>query len=73
MISMFLTFCAAIFRSLLYEACGRMLNPVYGSVVLLWSGNCAAGRHGQAVPPLRSCDIGHVATSPGSQLTGSTG
>jgi hypothetical protein len=30
---------AAIFRSLLYEACGRMLNPVYGSVGLLWSGN----------------------------------
>ncbi|KAF8780018.1 hypothetical protein HU200_001981 [Digitaria exilis] len=29
----------AIFRSLLYEACGRMLNPVYGSVGLLWSGN----------------------------------
>jgi len=29
----------AIFRSLLYEACGRMVNPVYGSVGLLWSGN----------------------------------
>ncbi|XP_078174914.1 LOB domain-containing protein 42-like [Carex rostrata] len=29
----------AIFRSLLYEACGRILNPVYGSVGLLWSGN----------------------------------
>uniref|UniRef100_A0A0A9D2P1 LOB domain-containing protein n=1 Tax=Arundo donax TaxID=35708 RepID=A0A0A9D2P1_ARUDO len=29
----------AIFRSLLYEACGRIVNPVYGSVGLLWSGN----------------------------------
>lgn len=29
----------AIFRSLLYEACGRILNPIYGSVGLLWSGN----------------------------------
>ncbi|KAG1330618.1 LOB domain-containing protein 41 [Cocos nucifera] len=29
----------AIFRSLLYEACGRMVNPIYGSVGLLWSGN----------------------------------
>ncbi|KAF7811251.1 LOB domain-containing protein 41-like [Senna tora] len=29
----------AIFRSLLYEACGRILNPIYGSVGLLWSGS----------------------------------
>ncbi|KAE8685443.1 LOB domain-containing protein 41 [Hibiscus syriacus] len=28
-----------IFRSLLYEACGRIVNPIYGSVGLLWSGN----------------------------------
>lgn len=28
----------AIFRSLLYEACGRIVNPIYGSVGLLWSG-----------------------------------
>lgn len=27
-----------IFRSLLYEACGRIVNPIYGSVGLLWSG-----------------------------------
>ncbi|WCJ21961.1 LOB domain-containing protein 41 [Euphorbia peplus] len=26
-----------IFRSLLYEACGRIINPVYGSVGLLWT------------------------------------
>ncbi|XVF44170.1 hypothetical protein PTKIN_Ptkin02bG0099300 [Pterospermum kingtungense] len=31
----------AIFRSLLYEACGRVINPVYGSVGMLWSGNWA--------------------------------
>ncbi|GMI70691.1 LOB domain-containing protein 42 [Hibiscus trionum] len=29
----------AIFRSLLYEACGRVVNPVYGSVGMLYSGN----------------------------------
>ncbi|CAL9131942.1 unnamed protein product [Musa acuminata var. zebrina] len=32
-------FGAAIFRSLLYEACGRIVNPIYGSVGLLWSGS----------------------------------
>ncbi|KAF7021173.1 hypothetical protein CFC21_034162, partial [Triticum aestivum] len=32
----------ALFRSLLYEACGRMVNPVYGSVGLLWSGQWGA-------------------------------
>ncbi|GMI74919.1 LOB domain-containing protein 42 [Hibiscus trionum] len=31
----------AIFRSLLYEACGRVVNPVYGSIGMLWSGNWA--------------------------------
>jgi Lateral organ boundaries (LOB) domain len=31
--------CAAVFRSLLYEACGRVVNPIYGSVGLLWSGS----------------------------------
>ncbi|ESQ28417.1 hypothetical protein EUTSA_v10019494mg [Eutrema salsugineum] len=31
----------AIFRSLLYEACGRIVNPVDGSVGLMWSGNWA--------------------------------
>ncbi|PKU75009.1 LOB domain-containing protein 41 [Dendrobium catenatum] len=30
---------ADIFRSLLYEACGRIVNPIYGSVGLLWSGS----------------------------------
>ncbi|AQK94784.1 LOB domain-containing protein 41 [Zea mays] len=29
---------ASVFRSLLYEACGRIVNPLYGSVGLLWSG-----------------------------------
>ncbi|KQJ88280.1 LOB domain-containing protein 42-like [Brachypodium distachyon] len=32
----------ALFRSLLYEACGRMVNPIYGSVGLLWSGRWEA-------------------------------
>ncbi|KAK6939706.1 Lateral organ boundaries, LOB [Dillenia turbinata] len=29
----------ALFRSLLFEACGRTVNPVNGAVGLLWSGN----------------------------------
>ncbi|CAH8385734.1 unnamed protein product [Eruca vesicaria subsp. sativa] len=29
----------AIFQSLLHEACGRIVNPIYGSVGLIWSGN----------------------------------
>lgn len=29
----------AIFRSLLYEACGRIVNPIYGSVGLMSSGS----------------------------------
>lgn len=28
-----------IFRSLMYEACGRIVNPVYGSAGLVWSGS----------------------------------
>ncbi|KAJ7540036.1 hypothetical protein O6H91_11G119300 [Diphasiastrum complanatum] len=32
----------ALFRSLLYEACGRTVNPVHGAVGLLWSGNWPA-------------------------------
>ncbi|KAI4383441.1 hypothetical protein MLD38_009277 [Melastoma candidum] len=28
-----------LFRSLLFEACGRMVSPVHGAVGLLWSGN----------------------------------
>ncbi|GLJ09148.1 hypothetical protein SUGI_0102650 [Cryptomeria japonica] len=36
----------ALFKSLLYEACGRLSNPIYGAVGLLCSGNwevCHAG------------------------------
>ncbi|OIW19120.1 hypothetical protein TanjilG_10321 [Lupinus angustifolius] len=29
----------ALFRSLLFEACGRTVNPVNGAVGLLWNGN----------------------------------
>lgn len=32
-------FCAALFQSLLFEACGRTVNPVNGAVGLLWTGN----------------------------------
>ncbi|KAL5223035.1 hypothetical protein ABZP36_027748 [Zizania latifolia] len=69
----------AVFRSLLYEACGRIVNPIYGSVGLLWSGQwqaCQAAveavlkgepvvqvsdEAAAATPPLRACDIRHVA------------
>lgn len=30
---------SATFKSLLYDACGRIVNPVHGSTGLLWSGN----------------------------------
>ncbi|CAI9786278.1 unnamed protein product [Fraxinus pennsylvanica] len=30
---------SALFRSLLFEACGRTVNPVNGAVGLLWGGN----------------------------------
>ncbi|KAG0485455.1 hypothetical protein HPP92_009534 [Vanilla planifolia] len=29
----------ALFQSLLFEACGRTINPVHGAVGLLWTGN----------------------------------
>ena len=32
-------FFAALFQSLLYEACGRTVNPVFGAVGLLWAGS----------------------------------
>lgn len=32
-------FVAELFKSLLYDACGRLVNPVYGSAGLLWSGD----------------------------------
>ncbi|CAJ1977543.1 unnamed protein product [Sphenostylis stenocarpa] len=30
-----------VFRSLLYEACGRLVNPTYGSLGLFWTGEWA--------------------------------
>lgn len=52
-------FVAAIFRSLLHEACGRIVNPIYGSVGLLWSGSwqlCQAAvdavLKGEAITPI---------------------
>ncbi|ESR54206.1 hypothetical protein CICLE_v10022068mg [Citrus x clementina] len=63
----------AIFKSLLYEACGRIVNPIYGSVGLMWSGRwhlCQAAVEavfrGEPVTPLSSesalqaGDIRHV-------------
>lgn len=54
-----------IFRSLLYEACGRIVNPTYGSVGLLWSGNwhiCQAAVEsvlkGYPLQPLNLLEIG---------------
>lgn len=68
----------AIFKSLLYEACGRMVNPVYGSVGLLCSGDwdrCQAAVDAVLTgtmnvetnaPPSNAnvlcCDIRHVCT-----------
>ncbi|XP_027364795.1 LOB domain-containing protein 40-like [Abrus precatorius] len=31
----------AVFKSLLYEACGRLVNPTYGSLGLFWTGEWA--------------------------------
>ncbi|KAI4966112.1 hypothetical protein ZWY2020_046459 [Hordeum vulgare] len=59
-----------------HEACGRMANPVYGSVGLLWSAQwrparppsrpCsrAAPSSGSPPTPLAPCDIRHVAKLP---------
>lgn len=56
-----------LFRSLLYEACGRIVNPIFGSVGLIWSGNwhiCQAavesvlkGYPLQPLHPLNSLEI----------------
>ncbi|KAF8098480.1 hypothetical protein N665_0266s0048 [Sinapis alba] len=58
----------ALFQSLLYEACGRTVNPVNGAVGLLWTGNwniCQAavetvllGGSLRPVPELLTCDDG---------------
>ncbi|KAK6150974.1 hypothetical protein DH2020_015906 [Rehmannia glutinosa] len=51
----------AIFRSLLYEACGRIVNPIYGSVGLLWSGSWQLCQNAvEAV--LRGAPITQIAT-----------
>ncbi|XP_010511626.1 PREDICTED: LOB domain-containing protein 40 [Camelina sativa] len=59
-----------IFRSLLYEACGRIVNPIYGSVGLLWSGNwhlCQAAveavMRGSPVTPI-ACDAAVTSQAP---------
>lgn len=54
----------ALFQSLLYEACGRTVNPVNGAVGLLWSGNwqlCQAAVEtvlkGGTLRPLQSSSV----------------
>ncbi|GJN40698.1 hypothetical protein PR202_gb29959 [Eleusine coracana subsp. coracana] len=59
----------AVFRSLLYEACGRIVNPVYGSVGLLWSGQwqaCQAAVEAvlKGEPVVRVADPEAAATPP---------
>ena len=45
---------AAIFKSLLYEACGRILNPIDGLLRLLLSGNWAVCEAGvESILPIR--------------------
>ncbi|KAJ4788652.1 LOB domain-containing protein [Rhynchospora pubera] len=59
---------AAIFKSLLYEACGRIVNPVYGSVGLLWSGQwqlCQAA----VESVLKGAPITQLATATTSTMT----
>ncbi|KAG0452164.1 hypothetical protein HPP92_025806 [Vanilla planifolia] len=52
----------AVFRSLLYEASGRIVNPIHGSVGLLWSGgwqHCQAAVDavltGEPIPKVSAC------------------
>lgn len=52
---------AAIFRSLLYEACGRIVNPIYGSVGLMWSGSWHLC-HGAVEAVLRGAPVTQMAT-----------
>ncbi|KAJ4808178.1 LOB domain-containing protein 41 [Rhynchospora pubera] len=62
---------AAIFRSLLYEACGRIVNPIYGSVGLLWSEQwhlCQAA----VESVLKGTPISQIATATASTTTAVT-
>lgn len=62
----------ALFQSLLYEACGRTVNPVNGAVGLLWNGNwqlCQAAvetvlKGGTLRPPQSSSVIPTCSTRP---------
>lgn len=60
-------FRAATFKSLLYEACGRIVNPVYGSMGLMWMGEWAqceaavdAVMMGSEISQIVGCNIRHV-------------
>ncbi|KAK1275141.1 LOB domain-containing protein 38 [Acorus gramineus] len=57
----------ALFQSLLYEACGRTVNPVNGAVGLLWTGNWHVCQdavqtvlHGGTLRPISDEEIPHV-------------
>lgn len=79
---------SAVFKSLLYEACGRIVNPVFGSTGLLSTGSwhlCEAAvkavlsgapiqqaLDGAVSLHLQSCDIRHVAKSGKSCGSGQT-
>ncbi|XP_062101838.1 LOB domain-containing protein 37 [Humulus lupulus] len=64
----------ALFQSLLFEACGRTVNPVNGAVGLLWTGNwhmCQAAvetvlRGGtlRPLPELLGSGVGAMTTTP---------
>lgn len=68
---------AALFQSLLFEACGRTVNPVNGAVGLLWTGNwhvCQAAvetvlRGGmlRSLPELTTLDAPPVAADEASE------
>lgn len=62
----------ALFQSLLYEACGRTVNPVFGAVGLLWAGNwqvCQAAVEtvlkGGVLKAPSSCSLGFSALPQG--------
>ncbi|XP_057784206.1 LOB domain-containing protein 40-like [Salvia miltiorrhiza] len=53
----------AIFRSLLYEACGRIVNPIYGSIGLLWSDSWQLC-HSAVEAVLRGAPVTQMTTEP---------
>ncbi|KHM99183.1 LOB domain-containing protein 39 [Glycine soja] len=48
----------ALFQSLLFEACGRTVNPVNGAVGLLWTGNWHVESRRAESPSMTSVESG---------------